>query len=252
MKVLLIEDENAAVRRLEKMLKEADPDIDIAGVTDSVESSVEWLGSKPTPDLIFMDIHLADGSSFEIFEYMKVEAPVVFTTAYDEYALRAFKVNALDYLMKPLKPAELQATLARFKATQAATPDYGALLNKPTTPETPALRRILVRLGQSIRLVEVSDVAYFYTRDKITFLVTQSTGKRFPVDNPLDKLEGLLDKNTFYRINRQFIVNINAIKEMHPYSKSRIKIDLEPAVDLEIIVSSERASDFKAWLVGGE
>ena len=251
MKLLLIEDEDAAMRRLEKILMEANPAIEIVQRLDSVEASVQWLRSHPQPDLIFMDIHLADGSSFEIFEHVPVRCPVVFTTAYDEYALKAFKVNAIDYLMKPIKAAEVEAALVKYKNFHQ-TPDYQGLLSRIQTPETPLLRRILVKLGQSIRLVEMDDIAYFYTRDKISFLVTKSTHKRYPIDYPLDKLEHMLDNKVFYRINRQFIINISAIKEMHPYSKSRIKVDLEPAADAETIVSTERASDFKQWLVGGD
>ena len=253
MKILLIEDEDAAVRRLEKIVREINPEIEVLDRIDTVEGAVNWLRNHPAPDLIFLDIHLADGSSFEIFEHVKVPCPIIFTTAYDEYALKAFKVNAVDYLMKPIKPAEVAAALEKFNAVhQPGTPDYSALAEKILQAETPALRRILVRLGQTIRLVEIEDIAYFYTRDKITFLVTRSTGKRFPIDYPLDKLEGLVDKRLFYRINRQYIININAITEMHPYSKSRIKIDLEHGADAEIIVSTERSSDFKQWLVGVE
>lgn len=253
MKVLLIEDEDAAVRRLEKILKEADAAIEIVKSLDSVEASIDWLRNHPAPDLIFMDIQLADGSSFEIFEHCTVKCPVVFTTAYDEYALKAFKVNAIDYLMKPIKPAEVVAAIEKYRSLhKVALPDYQALLDKLQQPQTPLLRRILVKLGQSIRLIDMDDIAYFYTRDKISFLVTKNTHKRFPIDYPLDKLEGMLNQSVFYRINRQFIIHISAIKEMHPYSKSRIKIDLDPPSDIETIVSTERASDFKQWLTGGK
>jgi two-component system, LytTR family, response regulator LytT len=252
MKLLLIEDEDAAVRRLEKILLETDPTAIILQKLDSVAASVEWLRTHPAPDLIFMDIHLADGSSFEIFDHAMVKCPVVFTTAYDEYALKAFKVSAIDYLMKPIKAVEVAAALDKYRAMQppVQVPDYQALLDKLQQQEQPVLRRVLVKLGQSIRLVDMDDVAYFYTRDKITFLVTKSTQKRYPIDYPLDKLEKMLDTKVFYRINRQFIINVTSIKEMHPYSKSRIKVDLDPASDVETIVSTERASDFKTWLVG--
>ncbi len=251
MKILFIEDEDAALRRLEKIVLEIDPKIEIIKKLDSVESSVSWLRNNPPPDLIFLDIHLADGSCFEIFEHVQVNCPIIFTTAYDEYALKAFKVNAIDYLMKPIKPLEVKEALEKYKKiTPAPVPDYAALIDRLQGQQLPSLRRILVRLGQSIRLVETDDVAYFYTRDKITFLMTQSTSKRYPIDHPLDKLEEMLDPKVFYRINRQFIVHVAAIREMHPYSKSRIKIDLDPPSDVEIIVSTERSSDFKQWLVG--
>jgi two-component system response regulator LytT len=254
MKILLIEDEDAAIRRLEKLLNEMDPTVEIAGRLDSVEASVQWLKMNPSPDLILMDIHLADGSSFEVFEHVDIKCPVVFTTAYDEYAIKAFKVNAVDYLMKPIKQTELEHAVRKVKEMQQNTPvpDYSELAGKMNQTTTQYLRRILVKLGQSIRLVDTDDVAYFYTRDKITFLITKSTAKRYPMDYPLDRLEKMVDPSQFYRINRQFIVHIGAIKEMHPYSKSRIKVDLEPASDMEIIVSTEKASNFKQWLVGME
>jgi two-component system response regulator LytT len=246
MKIVLIEDEAPALRRLEKIIAEHAPDAEIVQRLDSVEATVQYLQQQPAPDLIFMDIHLADGSAFDVFEQVEVSAPIVFTTAFDAYTLRAFKVNAIDYLMKPIKSEEVKAALEKFHQWQirVVTPPLKAAPAEP-------LRRILVRLGQSMRLVEVQDVAYFYTRDKLTFLVTRSTGKRYPLDMPLDRLEDCLDSSLFFRINRQFIVQIHAIKEMHPHSKSRLKIDLDPPADVETVVSTERAADFRQWLVGG-
>ena len=257
MKILIIEDENAAARRLEKLLQEVAQEAEIVGRLDSVEASIEWFQANPQPDLILLDIHLADGSSFEIFEHIRVKSPVIFTTAYDEYALKAFKVNAVDYLLKPIKINELAEAIDKYKRVfQGNVPsaDYSGLLQTLRQQEGGQnyLRRMLIRFSNSLRLVDMSDAAYFYTKDKITFLVARSTGKRFPVDYPLDKLETQLDPAVFFRINRQFIINIAAIREMHPYSKSRVKVDLEPpATDLETVVSAERSSEFKQWLVGG-
>lgn len=252
MKILIIEDENAAARRLEKLLNEVAPDAVVLQRLDSVETAVLWLQGNPAPDLILLDIHLADGSSFEIFDHVTVTCPIIFTTAYDEFALQAFKVNAVDYLLKPIKTNELAAALDKYKRVfKAVAPDYSALLETLRKQEGPGyLRRMLIRFGNSIKLVDMADAAYFYTKDKITFLVTRSTGKRFPVDYPLDKLEGMLDPVAFFRINRQFIINVAAIKEMHPYSKSRVKVELEPPTELETIVSTERSTEFKRWLVG--
>lgn len=256
MKILLIEDENAAARRLEKLLGEIAPEAEIIGRLDSVEAAIEWFQSNPQPELILLDIHLADGASFEIFEHVKIKSPIIFTTAYDEYALQAFKVNAVDYLLKPIKVNELAEAIEKYKRvfqSSAREADYSGLLQTLRQQEGGQhyLRRMLIRFSNSFRLVDMSDAAYFYTKDKITFLVTRSTGKRFPVDYPLDKLETLLDPAVFFRINRQFIIHVEAIKEMHPYSKSRVKVDLEPpTVDLETIVSTERSADFKRWLVG--
>ncbi len=256
MKILLIEDENAAARRLEKLLGEVAPDASVVGRLDSVEAAIGWFQTNAQPDLILLDIHLADGSSFEIFEHVKVKSPVIFTTAFDEYALKAFKVNAVDYLLKPIKINELAEAIDKYRRVfqpTAPTADYSGLLQTLRQQEGGQfyLRRMLIRFSNSFRLVDMSDAAYFYTKDKITFLVTRSTAKRFPVDYPLDKLETLLDPAVFFRINRQFIINVAAIREMHPYSKSRVKVDLEPPTsDLETIVSTERSSEFKKWLVG--
>jgi two-component system LytT family response regulator len=248
MNVLIIEDESAAARRLEKMIAELRPDIQVLQQLDSVESTVQWLKEHPAPDLMLMDIQLADGISFEIFEQVEVRCPVIFTTAYDEHALQAFKVNAVDYLLKPIKVVEIKKALDKFEQNYQQH-NWSQLL-KDLQHRHNYLRRLLVRLGNSMKVVDMSETAYFYTRDKITFLVIKGSGKRYPVDYPLEKLESLLDPEQFYRVNRQAIVSLGAIREMHPYSKSRVKVLLDPAADLEIIVSSEKAADFKKWLLG--
>lgn len=262
MNTLIIEDESAAARRLEKLLGEAAPEATVLARLDSVEAAVTWLKNNPQPALILLDIHLADGASFEIFQHIKVTAPVIFTTAYDEYALQAFKVNAVDYLLKPIKANELAVAIEKFRRVFASggesvtepppVLDYTTLLDTLRRQEGSPnyLRRMLIRFGSSIKLVDMDDAAYFYTKDKITFVVTRSTAKRYPADYPLDRLETMLDPAVFFRINRQVIINVQAIREMHPYSKSRIKIDLEPPADIETIVSAERSAAFKRWLVG--
>ena len=255
MKVVILEDEQAATRRLEKLLLEINPDIDILARLESVEAALSWFQDNPAPDLLLQDIHLADGSSFELFDYIQITTPVIFTTAYDEYALKAFKVNAIDYLLKPIKRVELEQALQKFRLTRpVAAPNYEQLGEEMRRQhQQPAfLQRLLVRLGTSMKLLELSDAAYFYTRDKITFLVSRSQNRRFPVDMPLDKLESRLDPARFFRINRQFIVQIDAIGEMKPYSKSRLKIELYPPADTETVVSTERSGAFKRWLVGKE
>jgi two-component system LytT family response regulator len=253
MKILIVEDENAAARRLEKLVGEIAPEASILDKLDSVEAAVLWLKHNPQPDLILLDIHLADGSSFEIFQHVEVTAPIIFTTAFDAYALQAFKENTVDYLLKPIKSNELQAAIEKYKRLrfQPSTVDYGNLsevLLKQGSNNY--IRRMLIRLSNSFKLIDMSDVAYFYTKDKITFLVSRSNGKRYPADYPLDKLEGILDPEKFFRINRQFIINVDAIKEMHPYSKSRVKVDMDPPAEMETVVSTERSSEFKRWLVG--
>jgi DNA-binding LytR/AlgR family response regulator len=253
MHILIVEDEQAAARRLEKMVLELMPEATIAGQPDSVEQTVIWLKENPAPNLIFMDIQLADGASFEIFQHIEIKCPVIFITAYDAYALQAFKVNAVDYLLKPVKQVELQAALEKYRRlyVQSAPRDYSPLFQTMHRLEAPIyLKRMLIRFGNSIKLVEISDVAYFYTRDKISFLVQKTTGKRIPVDYPLDKLEGLLDPATFFRINRQIILSVPAIREMHAHSKSRVKVELDPVCDVEAVVSTEKTAEFKKWLVG--
>lgn len=253
MNVLLIEDEEAAAARMQKLLRQVEPGIAIMAVTDSIEGSVNWFKQNPTPDLIFSDIHLADGSSFEIFKAVEVTAPVVFTTAFDQYALEAFKLNSIDYLLKPIKAAELENSLQKYKKlhqqNNAPALDYQKLLAalKPAQPSYQ--KRLVIRYGPHIKTVEVAEIAYFFTQEKVTFLCTFE-GKKLPVDFTLDELETSLEPAHFFRINRQFIINVKAIGSMFSYSKSRVKIELNPATDIETIVSTERAAAFKNWLTG--
>lgn len=248
MNVLIIEDEAAAVRRLKKLLGEILPTAKIAGTAESIEESLQLIGKYKEAGLIFMDIHLADGSSFEIFRHIEVKNPVIFTTAYDQYAVQAFKVNAVDYLLKPIKKEELQRAVSKYQ--QLAAPpnvNYQELANMLQAEEQE--KRFLIRFGQQIRLVSMPEVAYFYTQDKITFLVTKE-GKRYPLDQSLEKLEETVNAVRFFRINRQFIISIDAIDEMYMYSKSRVRVTLSPPAEVETIVSTERSPHFKKWLVG--
>lgn len=249
MKVLIIEDEMAAARRLHKLVVELLPAADVVGQADSIEDSLLLLSQHDDKlDLIFMDIHLADGSSFEIFKHIEIKTPIIFTTAYDQYAVQAFKVNAVDYLLKPIKKEELDKAIRKYQQLHKRDAiDYGAII-KALQPED-QVKRFLIRFGQQIRLVSMDEVAYFYTQDKITLLVNKE-GKRYPIDYSLEKLEEQIDSRRFFRINRQFIVCINSIEEMYMYSKSRVRITLSPSSDIETIVSTERSPHFKKWLVG--
>lgn len=250
MRILIIEDEDAAARRLQKLVKEIIPEAVMEDPLDSVEMVLNWMAKNEMPDLIFMDIHLADGSSFEVFNHVEVEKPVIFTTAYDQYAIQAFKVNAIDYLLKPIKRPELEQAIEKYrKWSGGAQVDYAQLARALQGEQFN--RRFLIRIGQSIRVVEMKEAAYFYTESKITFVVTRE-GKRYPLDYSLEKLEEMADPQSFFRINRQFIVNIDAIREMYAYSKSRVKVELKPECELETIVSTERSPHFKKWLVGDE
>jgi len=254
MNVLIIEDEAAAARRISKMLQQLDANVRVLEMTDSIESTVQWLENNPHPDLILSDIQLADGSSFEIFRQTKVEAPVIFTTAYDQFAIDAFKLNSIDYLLKPIKLQELEQSLAKFRKsfskTSAPAVDYSLLLQalKPNT-KSAYQKRLVIKFGQHLKTVEIAEVAYFYTQDRITHLCGFD-GKRLPIDQNLDEVEDILDPAQFFRINRQFIINIKAIDAMYSYSKARVKIDLNPPSTHETIVSTERAAAFKQWLVG--
>jgi len=250
MKILIIEDEQAAVRRLQKLLGEIDTNNEVIGALSSIESAVEWLAENPSPDLILMDIHLADGSSFEIFEKTEIMSPVIFATAYDEYALKAFKVNAIDYLLKPIKAAELEQAIHKVVKKMKKNDSGDNLLQKLTEAGfIKKHRRVLVRMGQSIKLVDLDQVAFFYSKDKISFAVMPGN-KRYPIDQSLDQIEHDLDSSKFFRINRQFIIKMDAIEEMIAYSKSRVKLKLNPPSEEDAIVSKERSPDFKKWLLG--
>lgn len=248
MKIVIVEDEAAAARRLQKLVEEISPETECMARLDSIEDTINWIDHHDPPDLFFFDIHLADGSCFEIFNHVQIERPVIFTTAYDQYAIQAFKVNALDYLLKPIKKAELETALEKFRRWDSRTKvDYEKLSRALHPEKTPT--RFLIRFGQNLRLVSSKDAAYFYTEDRITFVITHE-GKRYPLDYTLDKLDEMLDDHVFFRINRQFIIHVDAIDEMHAYSKSRVKIDLKPPCDLDTVVSTERSPHFKRWLVG--
>ncbi len=249
MKALIIEDEAAAARRLAKLIQEIDPEITVMEQLDSIEASLNWFAQHPMPDLIFMDVNLADGLSFEIFDHQEITCPIIFTTAFDQYALQAFKVNSVDYLLKPIKKNELEQAMGKYRKLHASDKvKYTELVN--AMKRDAFNTRFLIRFGQSIKVVEFREAAYFYTEDKITFLITK-TGKRYPIEPSLEKLDEMADPRTYFRINRQFIVNIESIKEMYAYSKSRVKLVLDPPIDKETIVSTERSPIFKKWLVGG-
>ena len=250
MKILLIEDEQAAVRRLQKLLVEIDPKNEVIGALSSIESAVEWLLAHPAPDVILMDIHLADGSSFDIFDKVTVTAPVIFATAFDEYALKAFKVNAIDYLLKPIKKVDLEQALLRISKGVGKDNLGDEFIQKLANAGlVKKNKRILVKMGQAIKLIELENVAYFYSRDKISFAVLPGN-KRYPLDQSLDQLEQMVDPVHFFRINRQFMVKMESIDEMIAYSKSRVKLKLNPPTEEDAIVSKERSPDFKKMAFG--
>jgi DNA-binding LytR/AlgR family response regulator len=251
MKILLIEDEDPAAKRLQKMLKEIVPEADVSENIVSISSVVNWFKKNAPPDLIIADIQLSDGLSFEIFKQVEISCPVIFTTAYDQYAIEAFKVNSIDYLLKPIKKEELSNAIAKYQklkpAVQLPSIDINQLLKSFSAPAHEYKKRFAVRYGEHIKTIKIEDVAYFHTEDKINFLTTKE-GRRYAIDFNLDALEAMLDPKTYFRINRQYIISISSIAEMFAYSKSRVLIKLNPAAKHETIVSTERSSDFKLWL----
>lgn len=252
MQVLIIEDEAIAAEKLAYLIKKHDPSITILETIDSVKNAVKWLKTYPSPDLIFLDIYLSDGISFEVFTQIRLDVPIVFTTAYNEFAIKAFELNSIAYLLKPIKYEEVVRSLDKFKTlrqsfSQTQTIDYDALIAMITQQKKNYKERFLVKVGQKIHSIPVEEVAYFYTESKIVFLVTHDN-RRFPVDYYLDQLIDLLDPREFMKINRQFVIRHSSIVNMFPYSNSRIKITLNPSVKKDIIISTEKSSDFKDWL----
>jgi DNA-binding LytR/AlgR family response regulator len=253
MRVIIIEDEQPTAMRLQKLLLEINPEIEIMAIHDSIEASVNWFNKNDEPDLIFQDIHLADGSGFEIYNQVQINGPVIFITAYDQYALQAFQVNSLDYLLKPVKKEDLKKALKRYQQIyiekQPFDFDYSKLAQQISAGSTNYQKRFVVRFGQTIKAINIEEIAYFFAISSNIFFITFE-GRQYPVEHSLDKLEKMLDPEEFYRINRQFIISFKSIKEMYSYSKSRVKIVLEPPSEYETIASTERSGAFKKWLSG--
>ncbi len=247
MKVLILEDENLAAENIAAMLTEADKDIEIVGSLRSVESATEWLTRNPHPDLIVSDVQLLDGLCFEIFSRVKIDKPVIFTTAFDQYAIRAFEVHSIDYLLKPIQQSKLEQSLKKLKSRSQPPVKFEEVLSYLKSQQQEYKSRFMVRIGQRILAIPVENIAYFSSESKLTYIVT-SENKRYPFDLPLDEVDQQLDPKIFFRINRQYIVRFSAIAEIHPYFKGRIKLKLNPDQSEEIVVSSERTPEFKKWL----
>lgn len=249
--VVIIEDEQLAADDLEQTLLQIDEEIQIAKKLDSVSSAVEWFANNE-PDLIISDIQLGDGLSFEIFSEIETKAPIILITAFDQYAIRAFKENSVDYLLKPIDTDELKKAIEKFKAMNPDQQqfDIQSLVQalKPERTEE-YQERFIVTLGEKIVSIPATNVAYFFSEDRYTYLV-EKTGRQHIINTNLGDLEGTLNPKDFYRINRKYIISYKAIKNMVAYSKSRVKIDLEPAPPnaMEVIVSVERSGAFKKWL----
>lgn len=248
MRILIIEDENRAANQLQRMLKSSNFDHELLGVIDTVEDAVRWFQEHSAPDLVFMDIQLADGLSFEIFRKIEVEAPIIFTTAFDQYAIQAFKVNSVDYLLKPIQQKDLNNALDQFRKSNSPTPVDPRILEKllGSLQSVPKREGILVKEGSGLLQIKVSELLYSYSEDSITFGVT--AGKRFIINETLDELFDSLDATQFFKINRGQIVAKTAILKIEPYFNHRAKLIVSHPRDREFIVSRPKTSDFKAWM----
>jgi len=250
MNVLIVEDETAAYESMVEILREIDPTILIAGNTESVSQTVNWLNTNTAPDLILMDIHLSDGSAFLIFDYIEVEVPIIFTTAYDEYAIEAFKVNSIDYLLKPVKTSELQRALHKFgKWSPAEIVTYLSKMGKLTSASH-YNDKLLVPVKDKLIPVAVRQVSYFYTTEKNTS-VCLVDGNMFTYFRTLDQIFSSLNPANFYRANKQYIVARNSVKNITIWFDSRLLITLDTEVPEPIYISKNKAADFKAWIVNG-
>ena len=248
MKVLIIEDEQPAAHKLIRLLEEGDKQIEVIDVLASIEQTINWLAVHPGPELIFMDIQLEDGISFEIFETCKIQTPVIFITAYDEYALKAFKVNSIDYLLKPIAPDDLKAALDKFNVLHRQQANYSRLESIISQLQPKTKERFLIKIGEHYRSVQTLSIHCFFIMERNTFIQTD-TGKTYPIDYSLDKIEQLVDPGQFFRINRNFIVNFSAIQDILIYSSGRLKIILNGWTEKEdILVSRERVTEFKEWM----
>jgi two-component system, LytTR family, response regulator LytT len=254
MKVLIVEDENLLAKQLTNLLGAVAPEAEIVGRTTSIQGTVQWLSTNISPELIFMDIELADGQCFDIFTQTVIKTPVIFTTAYDEYTLQAFKVNSVDYLLKPIKENELIAALAKYKelhtqpATLPVTLDMATLLqqlNKVNQEDYKA--RFLVKNRQKMHSINTEDIAYFCAKNTLNFLVTKSNQK-YVVDYTLDEIEALVNPKQFFRANRQFILAHDVIQAVHAWFNGKLKVELTIKTDDEIIISREKAPLFRSWL----
>ena len=249
MRVLIVEDETAAVRNLSSMLHSIEPSAEIAGVTDSVKGTVEWLNTNNAPDIIFMDIHLADGDAFLIFDKVRVMAPVVFTTAYDRYALEAFRVNSIDYLLKPVQPAELKRALDKFKILTRIELDAYLDRTDKSIQHVSSLKNFLIPVRDKILPLSLNEIAFCYTADEKVSAYTFDN-RRFPLDKSLDVLSGMLPEENFFRINRQYIISRDAVTDMTIWYGSRLLVNLSVETPEKIIVSKSRVPLLKKWLTG--
>jgi DNA-binding LytR/AlgR family response regulator len=248
MNSLIIEDEKIAAERLKELINRYDENIDVLEVLQSVQESVIWFENNPEVDLVFMDIQLADGLSFEIFEKTIVKSPIIFTTAYDEYALKAFKVNSIDYLLKPIDFDELSKAIEKYKLNVKSTPLSSHVFDSVLKQLTNEYKtKFVVKVGEHIKVLKTEQILFFSSMEKATFLHTD-TGRDYAVNYSLEQLEELLEPKKFFRISRKYILAFSAIKDIISFSNSRLQIKVNSKEPDDLIVSRERVKAFKAWL----
>ena len=250
MNVIIIEDEKPSARRLKRMIEALG--VKVNTMLHSVEESLSWFQSNEHPDLIFLDIQLSDGLSFEIFESIDIASAIIFTTAYDEYALQAFKLNSIDYLLKPIDNIELEKAILKYKSRtpnqQAVTLDFNDIKKLLVNPiEREYKKRFSVKVGQHIKLIPIDEIECFYSENKGTYAAT-TEGRNYLLDTTLEQLQNELQPEIFFRVSRKFFININAIKDIVSYTNSRLQIKLQKFNEQEIIVARERVREFKDWL----
>ena len=251
MKIVIVEDEHLAAAKLEKMILKYDHSIEILEKLDSVESTVSWLKKNNSPDLIFLDIQLTDGTSFDILKEVEINCPAIFTTAYDQYALKAFELQSIDYLIKPISQEKLSNSMEKFKemkdSLSSKNIDYTQILNAVKSIGKEYKLRFLVKTGSAMKSIGVMDIAYFYSEDKLVFIKTKSN-QRFVIGESLDELESIINPLDFFRINRKYILNFDVIQKVHPHFNGRLKIEFNPSPDENIYISNRRATPFKEWM----
>lgn len=251
MKVLIIEDEPQAASRLKKVVQQADSTIEVMAVIDSVKNATAWFKTHPHPDLVFMDIQLGDGLSFSIFDQVSISCPVVFTTAYDEYALQAFKVNSIDYILKPIDPVDIQLMLEKFKRlgfSNAGSSEILGNIQKAIQSLTKKTKsRFVVKIGEHLKTIAIEDILYFFSQEKATFCYTRE-GRNVILDFTLEQIQEMVDADRFFRINRKYLICEEAFTDIVTYLNSRLKLTLKGSDDKDIVVSRERVQDFKMWL----
>jgi two-component system, LytTR family, response regulator LytT len=246
--IVIIEDEKITADNLAQLIVKIEPGAQVIAILASVKQAITWL-SLNQADLLFMDIELGDGQSFEIFEQVTVKSPVIFTTAYDQYAIKAFKKNGIDYLLKPIDESELKAAIQKYQGLVNSNPDFSALraLISKVQPVRNFRQRFLIQAGSRIRSIPVSEIAYFYFSGKDTFICTFEN-RKYPAEYSLDKLEEMVDPDVYYRINRKMVVNIKSIQQIYSLSKSRLKLELLPPFEEDVLVSFNKTFDFRDWL----